>query len=70
MGKHTGPRDWLQNESEWIAWYLADKGIPREDHLRGRHHKTCAPAIIRAEYNRWNQSAERTKGGTSWSGSR
>lgn len=58
-GKHTGPRDWLQNESEWIAWHLATKGVVAQIPLTGRHHLTCAPAIIRAHYNRWNASTER-----------
>lgn len=67
-GKHTGPQSNIR--AEMVAYEHATRGLLPEPPLRGRHHKTCAPAIIRAEYNRWNQSAERTKGGTSWSGSR
>lgn len=68
MGKHTGPQSNIR--AEMVAYEHATRGLLPEPPLRGRHHVTCAPAIIRAEHNRWNQSAERTKGGTSWSGSR
>lgn len=53
MGKHTGPRNVL---AENLAYVIAELGHP--DPLRGRHHKTCAPAIIRAHYNRWLNSTE------------
>ena len=56
-GKHTGPRSWSQDEEEWVAWFVASTGGPSI--LRGRHHLTCAPAIVKAHYNRWNQSTER-----------
>lgn len=53
-GKHTGPRDW---QAELRAWWFAEQDA--ETPLVGRHHLTCAPAIIRAQYNRWNASTER-----------
>lgn len=55
-GKHSLPH--VHTAEEDRAWAYANFGI--ETPLRGRHHKTCAPAIIRAEYHRWNQSTERT----------
>lgn len=58
-GKHTGPRDWVQNEQEWFAWFFATKGITGLP-IRGRRHKPAAEAVIRAEYHRWNASTERT----------
>lgn len=56
-GKHTGPR---REGLEGAAWWFATNGVWTP--LRGRHHKTCAPAIIRAHYNRWLNSTERTYG--------
>lgn len=55
MGKHAGP---LDIPREFASWWFATEDWPEP--LRGRHHVTCAPAIIRAHYQRWNASTERT----------
>lgn len=53
-GKHTGPR---KEHLEHLSWLFANHGV--REPLTGKHHLTCAPAIIRAHYNRWNASTER-----------
>lgn len=58
MGKHTGPQSQAQTRAEAHQWELAVAGITPP--LRGRHHLTCAPAIIRAHYHRWLASTEQT----------
>lgn len=69
-GKHTGPMRDRTVALEGAAWWFATVDIHMP--LVGRHHKTCAPAIIRAEYHRWNASTERThaRKEDTWSGSR
>lgn len=56
MGKHTGPQSQAQTRAEAHQWELAVAGIAPP--LRGRHHKTCAHAIVRAHHNRWLASTE------------
>ncbi len=55
-GKHTR-LPYVHTAEEDRAWTYAHFGI--EVPLRGRRHLTCAPAIVKAQYNRWNQSTER-----------
>lgn len=57
-GKHTGPRTSWGALIERQEWADAHMGILRP--LTGKHHKTCAPAIVKAQYNRWLNSTERT----------
>lgn len=56
-GKHTR-LPYVHTAEEDHAWHCAHFGI--ETPLRGRHHLTCAPAIVKAHYHRWNASTERT----------
>lgn len=58
MGKHTGPESNVW--AEIVAYEHAVRGLSPALPLTGRHHLTCAPAIVKAQYHRWNASTERT----------
>lgn len=58
MGKHTGPQSNIR--AEMVAYEHVTRGLLPALPLRGRHHVTCAPAIVKAHYNRWLNSTERT----------